>query len=130
MPLIQARYSPEEAAFLTGMPHLAASIEELAQLKGMETDELIPMDALQLKVTAEAQNKFSKAAALDTEACIGCGVCVHKCPTGSLTLERKEEIVDPPKNVREYGMRFMADRKTGVPLLKESFRGEFNVKII
>lgn len=37
MPLIQARYSPEEAAFLTGMPHSAASIEELAQLKGIET---------------------------------------------------------------------------------------------
>ena len=78
-----------------------------------------PMDALQLKVTAEAQNKFSKAPVLDPEACIGCGVCVHKCPTGSLTLESKAEIVDPPKDVREYGMRFMADRKAGVPLLRK-----------
>jgi len=43
---------------------------------------------------------------------------VHKCPTGSLTLERKEEIVDPPKNIREYSTRFMADKKAGVKLLR------------
>jgi hypothetical protein len=43
---------------------------------------------------------------------------VHKCPTGSLSLERKEEIVDPPKNIHEYSTRFMADKKTGVKLLR------------
>ena len=35
---------------------------------------------------------------------------------------RKEEIVDPPKNVPEYGMRFMADRKEGIPLLRKEIR--------
>ncbi len=59
---------------------------------------------------------------LDPALCLGCGVCVHKCPSDSLTLERKEEIVDPPKNVREYGMRFMADRKEGIPLLRKEIR--------
>jgi hypothetical protein len=41
---------------------------------------------------------------------------VHKCPTDSLTLVRKEKTEDPPENMREYGLRFMADRKAGVPL--------------
>jgi NAD-dependent dihydropyrimidine dehydrogenase PreA subunit len=78
-----------------------------------------PMDAIQLKFCAEATNKFHKAAVLDPELCIGCGVCVHKCPTDSLVLERKEEIVDPPENIREYMMRFMEDKKAGVPLKRK-----------
>jgi hypothetical protein len=41
---------------------------------------------------------------------------VHKCPTDSLTLVRKEKIEDSPENIRDYGMRFMADRKAGVAL--------------
>ncbi|MBW1890923.1 MAG: 4Fe-4S binding protein [Deltaproteobacteria bacterium] len=77
-----------------------------------------PMDALQLKFSQKAGNKFKKAAALAQDACIGCGVCVHKCPTGSLTLVRKEAISDPPEDVRDYGMRFMIDRKKGEPLLR------------
>jgi hypothetical protein len=43
---------------------------------------------------------------------------VHKCPTGSLTLERKDEILDPPKNIREYSARFMADKKAGIKHLR------------
>jgi formate hydrogenlyase subunit 6/NADH:ubiquinone oxidoreductase subunit I len=78
-----------------------------------------PMDAIQLKVSAQAQNKFGKAPAVDLSLCLGCGVCVHKCPSGTLTLERKEEIVDPPKDVRNYIMRFLEDRKAGIPMLRK-----------
>ncbi|UCE55743.1 MAG: 4Fe-4S binding protein [Desulfobacterales bacterium] len=78
-----------------------------------------PMDAIQLKFSSKATNKFSKAPVLDPDLCLGCGVCVHKCPTDSLTLKSKEEIVDPPTDIREYSMRFMADRKTGVPLRRK-----------
>lgn len=77
-----------------------------------------PMDAIQLKFSELAQNKFGKAPVLDDDLCLGCGVCVHKCPTDSLTLERKAEIVDPPENIREYSMRFMADKKAGKRLLR------------
>jgi ferredoxin len=76
------------------------------------------MDAIQLKFSDQAQNKFGKAPVPDTDLCLGCGVCVHKCPTGSLTLERKDEILDPPKNIREYTTRFMEDKKAGVKLLR------------
>ena len=77
-----------------------------------------PMDAIQLKFSEASSNKFEKAPVLDEELCLGCGVCVHKCPTDSLTLERKDEIVDPPRDIRDYGRRFMEDKKTGVKLLR------------
>jgi len=70
-----------------------------------------PMDALQLKFSAEAQNRFHKAPVLDPDVCIGCGVCVHKCPTDSLVLVRNEVTTEPPESVRAYGMHFLVDRK-------------------
>jgi ferredoxin len=59
------------------------------------------MDAIQLKFSTRSTNKFRKAVVVDTELCLGCGVCVHKCKTGSITLARREEATQPPKNPRE-----------------------------
>ncbi len=70
-----------------------------------------PMEALRLEASPEAQNKTGKIAVLNTELCIGCGVCAHKCPTNSLVLERREVIVDPPTDARDYTKRFLADRQ-------------------
>ena len=42
MPIIQARYTVEEAEFLTGMPFRGSSLEELATAKGREPGELGP----------------------------------------------------------------------------------------
>ncbi|MBW2063184.1 MAG: 4Fe-4S binding protein [Deltaproteobacteria bacterium] len=70
-----------------------------------------PMDAIQLQFSPRATNKFRKVAVVNTDLCIGCGVCAHKCPTDSLVLARKEEITTPPKTVREYGARYLADRR-------------------
>jgi formate hydrogenlyase subunit 6/NADH:ubiquinone oxidoreductase subunit I len=69
-----------------------------------------PMDAIQLRVHAEATNKFRKAISVDPDACIGCGVCVHKCPTQSITLEPREEITTPPKDAGEFIGIYMKDR--------------------
>ena len=62
-----------------------------------------PMDALQLKVSARATNKFRKAVALEDDLCIGCGVCVYKCKSKSIILERKPEaeITRPPKTEKD-----------------------------
>jgi formate hydrogenlyase subunit 6/NADH:ubiquinone oxidoreductase subunit I len=59
------------------------------------------MDAIQLRFSTESTNKFRKAVVVDTDLCIGCGVCVHKCKTKSITLKRREETTQPPKSVRE-----------------------------
>jgi NAD-dependent dihydropyrimidine dehydrogenase PreA subunit len=69
-----------------------------------------PMDALQLKYSALAKNKFGKAVAVDEDLCLGCGVCVHKCPTRSLKLEQCDEIKPPPETVRDYMHAYMNDR--------------------
>jgi len=42
MPSIKARYTPEEASFLTGMPFTLKSLEELAALKQVDPIELLP----------------------------------------------------------------------------------------
>jgi Na+-translocating ferredoxin:NAD+ oxidoreductase RNF subunit RnfB len=70
-----------------------------------------PMDALQLRYSHKAKNKFNKVPELDPARCIGCGVCVHKCPTNSIQLVRSDVIVDTPKDFREYLRRFDMERK-------------------
>jgi len=60
-----------------------------------------PMDAIQLKFSTKATNKFRKAVEVDTELCIGCGVCVHKCKPKAIMLKKKEEITQPPKTRRD-----------------------------
>jgi len=57
----------------------------------------------------ELKNKSGKVSVVNLDLCIGCGVCVYKCPTESLTLERREITEDPPKDAREYTKLVMAD---------------------
>jgi NAD-dependent dihydropyrimidine dehydrogenase PreA subunit len=85
--------------------------------------ERCPMEALRLEASPAADNKTGKTAVLESERCIGCGVCVHKCPSKSLVLEHREETIDPPGNIFEYGMRFMADRQAAQERL-EQLEGE------
>jgi ferredoxin len=73
--------------------------------------ERCPMEALRLEDSPQAKNKTGKVAELDPSLCMGCGVCAHKCPTQSLVLERREVIVDPPEDGRDYMKRFMAERQ-------------------
>ena len=61
----------------------------------------------------ELKNKRGKIAVLNPDLCIGCGVCVYKCPTNSLVLERKEVIQHPPMNPRELTKIAVADFKAG-----------------
>lgn len=44
------------------------------------------------------------------ERCIGCGLCVSTCPTDSLSLERKAEPPEPPRNMYEAGKKLARAR--------------------
>jgi hypothetical protein len=47
VPLVKARFSPEEAAFLTGMPLGLTPLDDLAELKGMDPASLgLELDAM------------------------------------------------------------------------------------
>jgi formate hydrogenlyase subunit 6/NADH:ubiquinone oxidoreductase subunit I len=61
------------------------------------------MDAIQLKFSTKATNKFRKVVEVDTELCIGCGVCAHKCKPKAIMLKKKEEedLTQPPKTRRD-----------------------------
>jgi len=56
----------------------------------------------------ELKNKKGRVATVNLEDCIGCGVCVYKCPSKSLVLERKEALNHPPKNPIELFQRNLA----------------------
>jgi hypothetical protein len=43
MPLIRARFSTEEAEFLTGFPYRKTPTDELARMKGMDQKALEPI---------------------------------------------------------------------------------------
>ena len=43
LPMLKAGYTPQEAKLLTGMPFVESSIEELAELKHMDPEELAPV---------------------------------------------------------------------------------------
>ena len=85
-----------------------------------------PMSALQMEDAPEAKdrvtvlvddekgekqlkNKKGKVSTVDPDLCIGCGVCAIKCPSNSMVLERKEALVDPPKDMNEFAQLFMED---------------------
>ncbi len=59
-------------------------------------------------------NKKAQVPKLISENCLGCGVCVVKCSTKSLKLIAKANVVEPPKDAREWSTRYMADVKAGV----------------
>jgi len=52
---------------------------------------------------------------VDWTRCVGCGVCTLTCPSGALALQRRpeEEIVIPPRDLKEWAMR-RADAR-GIP---------------
>jgi len=72
-----------------------------------------PMDALQLKNSTKAKNKFRKAAVVDPDLCIGCGVCAHKCPSNSIVLEQRETLTRPPKTARDHVIKHYKDLEAG-----------------
>jgi len=72
-----------------------------------------PMGAIKLEESPSANNRRGMIAVLNPDLCIGCGVCVYKCPTSSLVLVSRDTYTEPPRDVREYTRRVVADFTEG-----------------
>ncbi|MCX6005252.1 MAG: 4Fe-4S binding protein [Chloroflexi bacterium] len=59
----------------------------------------------------ELSNKTGHVSQLNTELCIGCGVCAYKCPSQSLSLVRNAAEHHPPMTGRDWAMEFISTRK-------------------
>jgi Fe-S-cluster-containing hydrogenase component 2 len=51
-------------------------------------------------------------AAIDSNRCIGCGLCVTTCPTQAMQLVKKpdDQLYEPPQNGVETYVRIMQER--------------------
>jgi len=72
------------------------------------------MDALHLVARPAANNKSGQITVSVPGLCIGCGVCAYKCPTGSLSLKTRPQVIEPPMDVndlkRKYAQELAAAR--------------------
>jgi Fe-S-cluster-containing hydrogenase component 2 len=58
----------------------------------------------------DAIEVIDKDVSFIAEKCIGCGVCVHKCPQEALFLVNREEDQDHPADPREFVSRMLSER--------------------
>jgi NAD-dependent dihydropyrimidine dehydrogenase PreA subunit len=47
---------------------------------------------------------------VDQEFCLGCGVCAHFCPSGSMKMQEREKKVIPPRTFKELTVRLMKEK--------------------
>jgi Pyruvate/2-oxoacid:ferredoxin oxidoreductase delta subunit len=47
---------------------------------------------------------------VDSEKCLGCGLCNMVCPTESLSMVRRETIIEPKSDLRELTMTIMQEK--------------------
>jgi Fe-S-cluster-containing hydrogenase component 2 len=69
-----------------------------------------------------------KKAVLNAGRCIGCGLCIATCKTGSLKLAKKESETVPPKNMEEKFEIIMAGKKGTVGKLLTAAKGAMGLK--
>jgi ferredoxin len=55
-----------------------------------------PVEAMALVSANDPRKPQRRKAKVDEDVCLGCGVCVRACPTGSLSLQSRPERVITP----------------------------------
>lgn len=66
----------------------------------LDTDKCVECGKCGHRCKTEAVNMDEKkAVSITTDRCIGCGVCVSSCKSGALRLEKKAKQTTPPKDM-------------------------------
>ena len=83
-------------------PILAISMQQTQDGPAPDTDsetfENTPASAADKSQNAVHASGKKKYAVIDTEICLGCGVCARNCPSGAITLKRRPVQVVTPVN--------------------------------
>jgi len=75
-----------------------------------------------IREMAEEKCIEDKKVLFTPERCIGCGVCINKCPQDASCLEYRGENQDYPKNPRETAERFLKERgKEPMEVFKKNY---------
>ncbi|MFW9972483.1 MAG: 4Fe-4S binding protein [Candidatus Odinarchaeota archaeon] len=54
--------------------------------------------------------KVNDVSSINRECCIGCGVCVSKCPSETIHLKNKKQTIVPPETSADL-IREIANKK-------------------
>ena len=58
----------------------------------------------------EALSLVNDVATVDYDRCIGCGVCVSKCPSSAIELKKKQHEYVPPKNHERMYQKILLEK--------------------
>ena len=49
-------------------------------------------------------------AVINTDECIGCGLCVTGCPTGAIELTERKQLPSVPASIKEMGAKVLMEK--------------------
>jgi Fe-S-cluster-containing hydrogenase component 2 len=77
----------------------------------------------------EALSLVDDVSTVDLDRCIGCGVCVSKCPSGAITLKNKMKKSIPPKDHDSMYQKIFLERIGILGMLKVMPKAILGMKI-
>jgi Pyruvate/2-oxoacid:ferredoxin oxidoreductase delta subunit len=87
-------------------PHAVATSHFVVKI---DTDTCVACEACAARCHFGALT-VNETAEVDLEKCLGCGLCNMVCPTESLSMVRRETIVEPKQDMRELMMTIMQEK--------------------